>query len=755
MNFFKNNKKSGFTLAEISIAVLIVAVLVALCGLVVKEQLRKSSEYSYYLAYRTVEKLAGQIAALPDTIASTEQASKNLAKANKYNDFEHFVVKNTVLAKTKIKSKWSLLAAKFAYSEAYVFYRLFPKSYANTSTTTYPLFSKEDIDDYLLRLKVCGGEQIVNPDKEPIENPDGTTSDQYYTKDDFYEHGENGEEDYDGCAEENLSTEVLGFFSNNNCNFPEEQAPSITNAIRNGSLTFESLCGDKVDAYCTTSPAGSNDTYSVTIENETDEDGITESTCKLIKTTYINSSGGSGPSFDYDREPVSTNACGVANGYYNMINDAPKEDGDKQYFVNCVCRAGYSLSANNEKVCCQDLNDLKNQYAKNNTTDQDTICKACANDFDELYNSCCPDYSVYTGINDTTNLTGCSCVEGYKMKFSNEGHPFCDRIGCSQGSTYDPERKVCITKPPILSGENFCKSIVKYWNVESSSCGGFTSEGTIHYNKAVFDAATGNNNKYLSVNSKDGAFAKLKPNVVLSNGLRLWVLGDKSASIPGLSYNPSNVTPAQNVCMRLEGKSTILDCQDATGGKGYFCKNENNCYNLNDRSLTVGKMTDARNCCASLDLTNIAIKDEANYEKQNVAFAVSGFTVFVDIDGNKGSGTLWDDVFPFFVGANGTVYPGYPLDGVKKENTTAVSLYVGGNDASSLPTDVYYFDGNNRRKVLAYQSVSYARAACLSRSISEYTPYCLNLGLRFNEKDENPCDKRRCFVGVRNKLRFF
>ncbi len=83
MNFFKNNKKSGFTLTEISIAVLIVAVLVALCGLVVKEQLRKSSEYSYYLAYRTVEKLAGQIAALPDTIASTEQDSKNLAKINK------------------------------------------------------------------------------------------------------------------------------------------------------------------------------------------------------------------------------------------------------------------------------------------------------------------------------------------------------------------------------------------------------------------------------------------------------------------------------------------------------------------------------------------------------------------------------------------------------------------------------------------------------------------------------------------------
>lgn len=754
MNFFKNNKKSGFTLTEISIAVLIVAVLVALCGLVVKEQLRKSSEYSYYLAYRTVEKLAGQIAALPDTIASTEQDSKNLAKINKSSDFEHFIVKNSVLAKTKIKSKWSLLAAKFAYSEAYVFYRLFPKSYAETFTTTYPLFSKEDIDDYLLRLRVCGGEQIVNPDKEPVKNPDGTTSDQYYTKDDFFEPGEDGEEGYDGCAADNLSTEVLGFFSNSNCDFPELEAPSITNAIRNGSLTFESLCSDKVNQYCTSTPAGSNDTYSVTIENETDEDGITESTCKLIQTTYTNTTGGSGPSFDYDRQPVPSNACGEANGYYNMINDAPNENGE-QYFINCTCRAGYSPSVNNEKVCCQDLNDLKNQYAKNNTTDKTLICEACANDFDELYNSCCPKYSVYTGINDTKNLTGCSCVEGYEMKFHNEGYPFCDHVGCSKGATFDPERKVCITKPPILSGENFCKSIVKYWNVESSSCGGFTSEGTIHYNKAVFDAATGNNKKYLSVDSKNGAFANLKPNVVLSNGLKLWVLGDKSASIPGLSYNPSNVTPAQNVCMRLEGKSTILDCQDATGGKGYFCKNENNCYTLDERSLTTGKMTDARNCCASLDLTNIAIKDEANYEKQNVAFAVSGFTVFVDIDGNKGSGTLWDDVFPFFVGANGTVYPGYPLDGVKKENTTAVSLYVGGNDASSLPTDVYYFDGNNRRKVLAYQSVSYARAACLSRSISEYTPYCLNLGLRFNEKDENPCDSRRCFVGVRNKLRFF
>ena len=55
--FRKNNKKSGFTLMEIALAVLIVAILAMLTVPMVQRQLSKSDEYAYYTAYKTIEKL--------------------------------------------------------------------------------------------------------------------------------------------------------------------------------------------------------------------------------------------------------------------------------------------------------------------------------------------------------------------------------------------------------------------------------------------------------------------------------------------------------------------------------------------------------------------------------------------------------------------------------------------------------------------------------------------------------------------------
>ncbi len=750
MNFFKHTKKSGFTLMEIAISILIVAILLGVTGLVVKEQLTRSSQYSYYLAYKTVEKMAGQIAALPDTIA-TEPSSSKIAYNNYQarRNFKHVFRRNSRIAKNGINTLLVNIASKIAYSEGYLFSRLFPKSIAGSSVIQSTLFDSETIDDLILTLRVCNGEQIVNPDADPIVNEDGSTSDVYYTKDDF------SDSDYDACAEVNLLGEVSSLFQNENC-FSDNPysldtvAQSVKEGLTSGTLNAQSLCQGAITDNCTPY-IDANTTLSVSYD-----DGI----CHLNRTSYYNSIDND-IAFDWERPAVASDACSVSRGYYNMHNIAPIDStNNKQYFINCQCKDGYEQSDNNAKVCCPATSEEGTLYAKSNTTDEENKCISCTEDFDPIYNKCCPKHSVYTGINDSANATACSCVEGYKME-SQDGVPYCKQVSCSGGAVFDTVNGVCVTKPNIIKGKNFCKSIAKYWNIDSSSCNaGWDTSNGIEYNKAVFEAATGANG-YLSVESKDGAFANLTPNIVLANGLRLWVLSDKSASIPGLSYNPLSVTPSQNVCIQIPNKTTIVDCYSATSGKGYFCKNENNCYNLDNRSLNEGKMTDARNCCGSLDLTNIAIKDEANYQKQNVAFAISGFTVFVDIDGKKGSGTLWEDVFPFYVASNGTVYPGYPLDGTKKADTVSNSLYVGGNDAVSLPTDVYYFDTDTatnkaRKKVIVYPAVSYARAACQAGNVSQYAPYCLNLGEKFKDPHgTNPCASHKCFIGVRTKLRLF
>lgn len=760
MNFFKNNKKSGFTLMEIAIAVMIVGVLLGLCGVIIKDQLKKSKDYSYYLAYRSVEKLGGQIVALgdPDETANAGTISK-LAydKSLTSRKMAHLLKKNTTIAKHGFRVFIVSIASKIAYSEEYIFHRLFPKSFATTQSTTIPstAFTSDQVDDLVLRLKVCGGEKILNEEEPTITNDDGTTSPNYYKPSDFSEYGDDGSLEYDGCSEENLNAEVANLFYSDNCfkalcknseeNVCEDYKDTVYSSVRvslkNGSLNASGLCSGAFANYCAT--ADGTTTFSTEF-TAPDEDGV--SSCMLNKTTVYEESS-SGPAFSWDRPKVPSGACSKTYGYYNMVNTG----GD--YYINCECKTGYELSENDENVCCPAVSDNSISYALSNTADENKKCQACTTDFDQIYNKCCPDYSIYTGINDYANSTACSCVEGYTMKGG-----VCERTGCSKGATFDPVTKACITNPPILKAKRFCELIYRYWNTESHYCSGWTTSNNIEYNKSVFEAAKGTNGRYLSVVSKEGAFKNIKPNIVLSNGLKLWILSDKSASIPGLSYNPQNVTPSQNVCRNMN-KSDKFSCRDATGGKGYFCKNENNCYNLDDRSLNEGKMTDARNCCATLDLTNIAIKDELNYEKQNVAFAINGFTIFVDIDGDKGDGTLWDDVYPFFVSANGIVYPGYPLDGSKNATTNSTSLYVGGNSASSLPTDVYYFTtdstNNNRKKVIAYSAVSFARAACNAKAVSKYTPYCMNLGEKFNNTGTNPCDTRKCFIGVKNKLRFF
>ena len=57
---YYNKLKKAFTLVEITIAILVVAVLVLLCMPIVNNQMRKTEEYSYFAAYKLVEKIAAQ-----------------------------------------------------------------------------------------------------------------------------------------------------------------------------------------------------------------------------------------------------------------------------------------------------------------------------------------------------------------------------------------------------------------------------------------------------------------------------------------------------------------------------------------------------------------------------------------------------------------------------------------------------------------------------------------------------------------------
>ncbi len=334
---------------------------------------------------------------------------------------------------------------------------------------------------------------------------------------------------------------------------------------------------------------------------------------------------------------------------------------------------------------------------------------------------------------------------------------------------------MCVVNPPIINSKHFCELITDNWNTSSTHCDGvFSTVSGSQVNTSVYNAAVGTNDNYLSIKSKVGAFKDLTPNIVFANGLRLWILGDKAASIPGLSATPTGATNVQNMCKKVSLTNT--NAAACTNAGGYFCKSENSCMTFADSENAT--VDDARGCCSNTDLTDyakaaMASENPDDYQKASVAYAISGFTVFVDINGDKGNGTLWDDVYPFYISANGTVYPAYPLDAKKGEDDASNSLYIGGNSEKQLPVDVYYYitSGDNRKKVLAFPNVSFARAMCSARKISKYTPYCLNLGEKYQNTEnlkgteyianddvatsKNPCDKNNCFIVVKRKSKQF
>ncbi len=96
-----------------------------------------------------------------------------------------------------------------------------------------------------------------------------------------------------------------------------------------------------------------------------------------------------------------------------------------------------------------------------------------------------------------------------------------------------------------------------------------------------------------------------------------------------------------------------------------------------------------------------------------------GYTVYVDIDGNKnGDGVLWEDVFPFYVTLSGTLIPAYDIDNPET---------VGGDSKQFLQTSVrdeYIDDTTGRHVEWLTKSRSFKESACLMGMVKEGTPYC-------------------------------
>ena len=100
-----------------------------------------------------------------------------------------------------------------------------------------------------------------------------------------------------------------------------------------------------------------------------------------------------------------------------------------------------------------------------------------------------------------------------------------------------------------------------------------------------------------------------------------------------------------------------------------------------------------------------------------------GYTVYLDIDGEKGSSTLWEDVFPFYITMTGKVIPLYHTEGEKEYGGTSRQHLM-----TSVQKEVITTTGH-RQVLWIKKSVPFKESACTSGYINSTTPYCSGVSL--------------------------
>ncbi len=105
---------------------------------------------------------------------------------------------------------------------------------------------------------------------------------------------------------------------------------------------------------------------------------------------------------------------------------------------------------------------------------------------------------------------------------------------------------------------------------------------------------------------------------------------------------------------------------------------------------------------------------------------LNGFTIYVDLNGERGNGELYNDVYPFYLTLSGKVIPAYP-----------VGSTAGGNSKSTMLFSVRYDELTNeagidkRNEIWLVKSVSFQEAACKSGYVKSPT-YCIGFAIDAN-----------------------
>lgn len=216
----------------------------------------------------------------------------------------------------------------------------------------------------------------------------------------------------------------------------------------------------------------------------------------------------------------------------------------------------------------------------------------------------------------------------------------------------------------------------------------------------------------------------------------------KITAIKLTRVNRYNYYAAYNVLSELASE-LIYESEDGTIPTSNLCVEFQDRLNLTSEKVIVNDTERTPSCSighsinSSTDFSNIVPNLVARngirfYNLSSIPSAITqlngaagndlmGYTIYVDLDGQRGEAELWKDVVPFYLTISGKVIPAYPASG-----SITIS---GGNSKDAMMFSVRYDEYltqagvDKREEHWLVKSATFKEAACKSGYVKS-TNYC-------------------------------
>ena len=193
----------------------------------------------------------------------------------------------------------------------------------------------------------------------------------------------------------------------------------------------------------------------------------------------------------------------------------------------------------------------------------------------------------------------------------------------------------------------------------------------------------------------------------------------KITAIKLTRVNRYNYYAAYNVLSELASE-LIYESEDGTIPTSNLCVEFQDRLNLTSEKVVVNDTERTPSCSighsinSSTDFSSIVPNLVARND-------LTGYTIYVDLDGQRGEAELWKDVVPFYLTISGKVIPAYPSSG-----SITIS---GGNSKDAMMFSVRYDEYltqagvDKREEHWLVKSATFKEAACKSGYVKS-TNYC-------------------------------